>query len=118
LRVTDRSDRDLIYTALSDLLEVELDTKTIQRVQENMSLDVLPQLRLAQGKVGAATDVSRIVLLTPTQAVPLTAERVSISYTTESFGEMRRFLRKHGWLPEAERAKALKLNELPGNAPD
>jgi len=59
---------------------------------------------LLYGQVGSESDVSRILLVTCDQDIPLTDEYLSSSYTTESFGKMRRFLRSHGWLPEAERA--------------
>ena len=104
LRVLDRDSREILNVRLKHLLEVELDTKTIQRVQDNLDSGVLPHFRMLHGKVGSATDISRIVLVTSKQDVPLTEERMSISYTTESFGKMRRFLRNHGWLPENERA--------------
>jgi hypothetical protein len=103
LEVLDKDFRELLNVPLNDLLEVELDTKTIQRVQMNRSIGVLPQLGMLNNKVGSASDISRIVLLTTRQEVPLTEQRISVSYATESFGDIRRFLRKHGWLPEAER---------------
>jgi hypothetical protein len=106
LRVLDRDSREILNIPLKALLEVELDTKTVQRVQDNLSGGGLPHFRLLHGKVGSATDISRIVLVTSKQDLPLSEERVSISYTTESFGKMRRFLRTHGWLPKGERAKA------------
>jgi len=90
--------------AFADLLEVELDTKTIQRGQNNLNSGVLPYFRLLHGQVGSATDISRILLVTSTHDMPPTEERLSISYTSESFGQMRRFLRNHGWLPEDERS--------------
>ncbi|MET0791243.1 MAG: hypothetical protein ABW061_06945 [Polyangiaceae bacterium] len=104
LLVANRYSREILDVPLSDLLDVELDTKTIQRVQDNLSADVLPHFRLLHGQVGSATDVSRIVLVTSKLELPLTEEHVSSSYTTESFGHLRRFLRNHGWLPKDERA--------------
>lgn len=103
LRVVDRSSRELVNVLLSDLSEVELDTKTIQRVQESMSAGV-PELRFLNSKVGSATDVARIVLITRELDVPLTAEQHSHSYAIEAFGQIRRFLRQHGWLPQGERS--------------
>lgn len=104
LRVVDRSSRVLFHVPLSELLEVELDTKTIQRVQENTRADVLPAMRLAHATVGPATDIARIVLVTSTREFPLTEDQHSHSYAMEAFGEVRRFLRKHGWVPADERA--------------
>jgi hypothetical protein len=104
LRVEGHDGRERLYVPLTELLDVELDTKTIQRVQDNLSGDVLPHFRMLHGQVGSATDVSRIVLVTASLELPLTEERMSSSYTGESFGQMRRFLRNHGWLPEDERA--------------
>jgi len=104
LLVLDQDSREILRVRLKDLLEVELDTKTIQRVEGNLSGGALPQFRALHSKVGSASDVSRIVLVTSKRDVPLSEERMSISYTTESFGKLRRFLRNHGWLPEAERA--------------
>jgi len=106
LRIVDRDARELLFMPLDELLEVELDTKTIQRVEDNASAGVLPHFRLLHGQVGSATDVSRIVLVTTKLELPLSEERMSSSYTNESFGQMRRFLRSHGWLPEGERSAA------------
>ncbi len=103
LRLVEGEARERLYVPLDDLLDVELDTKTIQRVQDNVRADVLPAFRLFHGQVGSASDVSRIVLITTKLELPLTEERVSSSYTIEAFGKMRRFLRDNGWLPEGER---------------
>ena len=105
LQVLDKRLHEAASFPLQDLLDVELDTKTIQRVQDNQSAGVLPHFRLLHGQVGSASDVSRIVLVTPSGEIPLTDVRLSSSYTTESFGHLRKFLRNHGWLPESERSE-------------
>jgi len=104
LRVLDYRLRELAHLPLKALLDVELDTKTIRRVEDNRNGAVLPQLSLFYAQVGSESDVSRIVLVTRDQEIPLTDEYLSSSYTTEAFGKMRQFLRSQGWLPKSERA--------------
>lgn len=104
LTVLDGRGREALNVPLEGLLEVELDTRTIQRVQESTSSGSMPELRFLQSKVGNPSDISRIVLITEAGELPLTEEQISHSYCIESFGQIRRFLRNHGWLPEDERS--------------
>lgn len=86
---------------LADLLEVYLDTKTIQRVQE--SPGPIPDLRFINATVSGEHDSSRIGLELEHETLFLTEERVSHTDANEWFSKIRRFLRKHGWVPEDER---------------
>jgi hypothetical protein len=87
---------------LSELLDVYLDTKTIQRVQENAG--AVPDLRFINATVGGEQDTARIALELERETFFLTPERLSHTDANEWFGKIRRFLRQHGWVPEDERA--------------
>jgi hypothetical protein len=87
---------------LGQLLDVYLDTKTIQRVQENTG--TLPQLRFLNATVSGEMDTARIALELEKETFFLTEQRVSHTDANEWFSKIRRFLRKHGWLPDDERA--------------
>jgi hypothetical protein len=86
---------------LADLLSVDLETKTIQRVEEGGSM--IPAMRFADPRVGLEVDTCRVVLETATKTIPLGNLFVAHMDATESLGKLRVFLRKHGWLPESER---------------
>jgi hypothetical protein len=86
---------------LNDLLDVYLDTKTIRRVQEGPS--VIPAVALLNQTVGGEQDTARIALECERETYFLTEERLSHLDSNEWFGKIRRFLRKHGWVPEDER---------------
>ncbi|HYQ04063.1 MAG TPA: hypothetical protein VER96_35560 [Polyangiaceae bacterium] len=87
--------------ALPDLLDVYLDTKAIQRLREAPS--PIPDLRFLNQTVGAQQDVTRIALELRDETLFLTEERGSHSETNEWFSKIRRFLRRHGWVPADER---------------
>lgn len=87
---------------LSELLDVYLDTKTIQRVRENPG--PLPELRFINATVGGEQDTARIALELEHETFFLTQERLSHTDANEWFSKIRRFLRRHGWVPEDERA--------------
>jgi hypothetical protein len=87
--------------AMEALLEVYLDTKAIQRVQENVG--AIPALRFLNATVSEEHDTARIGLELEDETLFLTEERVSHLDANEWFSKIRRFLRKHGWLPEDER---------------
>lgn len=91
---------------LNQLLDVYLDTKTIQRVQENAG--AVPDLRFINATVGGEQDTARIALELEHETFLLTEERLSHTDANEWFGKIRRFLRRHGWVPEDERAPAEK----------
>jgi len=86
---------------LNDLLDVYLDTKTIRRVEPGPS--VIPAVQLLNPRVGGEQDTARIALELRTETFFLTQERSSHLDANEWFGKIRRFLRKHGWVPEDER---------------
>ena len=86
---------------LDDLLNVTLDTKEIQRVQENPA--GAPQLRFINSRVGPGIDVARIVFDARKDYANLTEEYLSHLDCTEWLPKIRLFLRSHGWVPESER---------------
>jgi len=102
VRVVGADSRDLLNVPLDDLRNVVLDTRTIQRVQENMSTG-LPQLRYINSTVSPELDIARIELKTFTASIFLSEDRFSHTDAVEWLGKIRRFLRAHGWLPEDER---------------
>jgi len=91
-----------LETPLVDLLDVRLDTKTIQRVQENPGVAAL---RFIHATVGPPLDVARIELVTRDRSVFLTEEYFSHSDSLEWKGKIRQFLRKSGWVPDSERVE-------------
>jgi hypothetical protein len=86
--------------ALDDV-DVELDTKTIQKVQEGGS--AIPAMRFIDATVGPDLDTARIVVVGNRRRLPLTDDYVSHMDATEWFGKIRVFLRKSGWIPADER---------------
>lgn len=87
---------------LGDLLQVELDTKTVEMVQEGGS--AIPAVRMLESRVGPKLDRSRIVLaLADGSVLRLGDEYQSHTTALEWVGKMRVFLRKHGWVPNDER---------------
>ena len=103
LEVAGKGGNDMYHSlAFRDLLDVELDTKTIQRVHDGNS--PIPAVRFADTRVGLDVDQSRLVLvLRSGQRIPLSEHRVAHMDAVESFGKIRSFLRENGWLPMAER---------------
>lgn len=94
----------LVRLPLADLLDVKLDTKTIQRVQEGSS--PIPAVRFSEATVGPEVDTCRVVLVTRRdEFVALGDTFVAHMHATEWLGKIRVFLRKHGWLPIDERDK-------------
>jgi hypothetical protein len=86
---------------LDELLDVYLDTKTIERLRE--SPGPIPILRYLNQTVGGEQDVARIGLELENETLFLTTGRVSHLDANEWFSKIRRFLRQHGWVPEDER---------------
>jgi hypothetical protein len=105
LEVAGKGSNNMYHSiAFSELLDIELDTKTIQRVHEGSS--PIPAVRFADARVGLDVDQSRLVLvLKGGQRVPLSEHRVAHMDAVESFGKIRSFLRKNGWVPLAERSR-------------
>jgi hypothetical protein len=90
---------------LSDLADVVLDIKTIERVMDGHS--AIPAMRFIDSKVGPKVDTARIVLVgAGGREVPLTNDYLPHMHATEWMGKIRTFLRKHGWVPESERESA------------
>lgn len=84
-----------------DDVDVVLDTKTIQKVQEGGS--AIPAMRFIDATVGPELDTARIVVVSGRRQVPLTEDHVAYMDATEWFGKIRVFLRKNGWTPADER---------------
>lgn len=88
---------------LVDLVDVALDTKTIQRVEDGGS--AIPGMRFVDSRVGPDLDIARIVLVPRVgEPMALTDERGAHMNATEWLGKIRVFLRKNGWVPMDERA--------------
>ena len=88
--------------SLTELTNVRLDIKTIQRVQEGGS--AIPAMRFIDSKVGPELDTARIVLITEDdRELPLTEDFLSHMDSSEWLGKIRLFLRKHSWIPQDER---------------
>lgn len=85
-------------------LDVVMDTETTRDIQEGG--DAIPVMRMVNATVGPERDISRIVLEGKGKRLPLTKEFVRRMDATESFGKIRVFLRKQGWVPADERGEA------------
>lgn len=106
LTVADATSKVVLDIPLEDLLNVSLDTKTIQKVQENMRSGV-PDLRFIDSTVSPGIDVSRIELETLDHGSHfLTEKHISNTDAVEWFGRIRKFLRTNGWVPEDEKTAA------------
>jgi hypothetical protein len=90
-----------LSVTLDDLLDVYLDTQTIQRLRE--APNPVPMTRFLNQTVGGEQDVARIGLELTNETLFLTEDRVSHLDSNEWFSKIRRFLRQHGWRPEDER---------------
>jgi hypothetical protein len=94
-----------------DEVDVELDTQTIQKVQEGGS--AIPAMRFIDATVGPDLDVARIVVVGRGERLPLTDDSVPYMEATEWFGKIRVFLRKNGWFPRDERGERGERDERP-----
>jgi hypothetical protein len=104
LEVRRRPSREVVARLrLVDLLDVALDTKPENVIQEGAS--TIPAVAFAESRVGATIDKARIVLVRslPELSFPLTEGRGSYSEAADELGRIRVFLRKHGWVPLDER---------------
>jgi hypothetical protein len=87
---------------LRDLVNVSLDTRTIQPVQDGAS--AIPAMRFLDAQVGPEVDKARIVLVRRELAPIFLGEAYGAHMdASEWLGKIRVFLRKHGWVPEDER---------------
>jgi hypothetical protein len=102
LRVRDRTGKTILDAPLDEILNVALDTKTIQKVQENMSSGV-PDVRFIDSRVGPSIDNSRIEIQHGGETLLLTERYTSNIDASEWFSKIRRLLRKNGWKPLDER---------------
>jgi hypothetical protein len=93
--------RAIASIPLHELQAVELDTKTIQRVEEGDS--AIPAMRFADARVGLEVDTCRIVLSAANARVVMGDKYIAHMDATASLGKIRVFLRKNGWLPKSER---------------
>jgi hypothetical protein len=103
LRVQGADGHEVLNVTLEELHDVTLDTKTIQRVQENLRSG-MPDVRFIDSTVRPEADVSRVELKTSSTSIFLTEDHLSSTDTTEWLGTIRRFLRANAWVPEKERA--------------
>lgn len=103
LTVSTRADGEVaVSIPLRELLDVRLDTKTIQPLQESGS--AVPALRLLEARPGPELEVARVVLVSRGDPfVPLGEAYVAHLHATEALGKLRVFLRRNGWVPEDER---------------
>jgi hypothetical protein len=87
---------------LSELANVTLELKTIQRVVDGPS--AIPAVRFIHSTVAPELHTARIVLVdTGGREVRLTEEYLPHFDATDWLGKIRVFLRKQGWVPEDER---------------
>jgi hypothetical protein len=93
--------RAIASLPLHELDAVNLDTKTIQRVEEGSS--AIPAMRFADARVGLEVDTCRLVLCATNTRVVLGEKYIAHMDAIESLGKIRVFLRKNGWLPKSER---------------
>jgi hypothetical protein len=92
------------FFLLRELAGVELDVKTIERLQDGNS--PIPALRFANPTIAPPVDTARVVLVgTKGRRYFMTDVYLAHMDATESVGKIRVFLRKNGWLPASERKK-------------
>lgn len=88
--------------ALSDLLDVGLETKTVTHMLEGAS--AIPAVRFEQATAGPEIDTARIGFVTERgTSHPLGETYISHLYAAEALSQVRVFLRKNGWVPADER---------------
>ncbi len=85
---------------LKNLVDVVLESKTVQKIQEGGS--AIPAMRFIDSQVAPDQEVSRIVLVGAETKHVLAEEYVANMEATEWMGKIRVFLRKHGWVPRDE----------------
>jgi hypothetical protein len=96
-------ERPMLAIALQDLLDVELDTRSIEKLQGQ----VRPDGVIAAG-LPLALDVARLVLVVSHRdaGIPLSEAYASYGQSLDWMGKVRHFLRRHGWVPQDEREAA------------
>jgi hypothetical protein len=103
LRVYARGQRVALWTSpLKDLVDVVLETKTIERVVEGGSTNL--GMTYLNPRIAPPTDTNRIVLERRDGDRCLLSEEFHGHVdTVDWFARIRRFLRQSDWIPEAER---------------
>lgn len=102
LRVSGPDSKEMLLVPLEEVLDLELDTRSVEPVQE--APGPIPELMFVNATVGPAIDRSRIAVVTlRSGSLQLTEELGSHGDALEWRGKMRQFLRKHGWVPARER---------------
>jgi hypothetical protein len=86
---------------IEEIVDVELDIKKIQRVQEGSSM--IPAVRFVESSVAPEVDTARVVIVGESGRVRLSDAYVAHVDAVEWLGKIRVFLRKNGWLPVDER---------------
>lgn len=88
---------------LEEIDDVVLDVRTVEPVRELAGPN--PALRFIDATVGPAYNEARITLATRDDRIPLFRERIPSIEVEQPFVELRKFLRRHGWKPLAERER-------------
>lgn len=89
--------------ALAELESVSIDRREIQRIQDGSAL--VPATMAINTSVGPVGEIVRVSLHGAKETFLLTEEWQSYTAGLEGMGKVRVFLRKHGWVPEEERAE-------------
>lgn len=88
---------------LGEVVDVVLDTKTEGTI--HLAASPIPALQFANARPGPTVDKARVMLVLEDGApVAVTPTLLAYMDATEQMGKVRVFLRKHGWVPEDERA--------------
>jgi hypothetical protein len=102
LFITSRSTgAELLRLKLREVVDVRLDSKTIQRVVEGGS--AIPAMRFLDSRVAPEIENARIVVVGERAEARLSEEYLAHMDASEWLGKVRVFLRKHGWVPRDER---------------
>lgn len=94
----------LLDLPLSDALNASMETRTIHRVQENVSSGI-PELRFADSRVAPGVDTARVLITTKAGTLALSDYFTAGFDASEWLSRIRKFLRQNGWTPTEERAE-------------
>ncbi len=94
----------LLELPLGDVLNASMESRTIHRVQENLSSGI-PELRFADSRVAPGVDTARVLIEAKSGTLTLSDYFAAGFDTSEWLSRIRRFLREHGWTPAEERAE-------------
>lgn len=112
LTITEGRGTELLRAPIDEISNVRLDTKSVEKVEENLSSGV-PDVRFIDSRVGPSIDNARIEVCVGTDVFLLNDEYTSHIDASEWFSKIRRMLRKNGWIPWDERSSS---NELTNSA--